>query len=115
MFHFLLDDPTFVLYYPTSSYYVNETESITLRCRIKSFPKPTVWLNIPPGITVDSRFQFQTTVIEDSLEYSIVERSLTISLAKLSDYGNYSCAGNNTIANISINTALIVNCKFAFI
>ena len=112
--HLSLDDPTFVPEYPALKYYINETESVTLRCRIKSFPKPTVWWEIPLGITVGGRFQYQTTLIEDTPEYSIVERSLTISSAEIIDYGIYTCSGNNTFKNITKDSKLCVYCKFLF-
>lgn len=94
-------------------YRVNETEKVTLSCRVKSYPKPFVWWDVPAGITADGRFSSQTTTVFQSTEYSIVESNLTITNASKSDYGNFVCYGNNTFTSINKSSELIVQCRFS--
>lgn len=101
-------DPTFVPTFPVMQYRVNETEKVTLSCRVKSYPKPFVWWDVPAGITADGRFSSQTTTVFQSTEYSIVESNLTITNAAKSDYGNFVCYGNNTFTSINKSSELIV-------
>ncbi|XP_057293629.1 matrix-remodeling-associated protein 5-like [Hydractinia symbiolongicarpus] len=100
--------PTFVTSYPATSYRVNETDTITMSCRIKSYPKPFVWWQMATGVNIDQRFEFKTTLIFGNDKHSIAENNLTISNVSMSDQGMYTCHGNNTAISINKTSLLHV-------
>lgn len=106
----VLDDPVFVLNYPQEIYYVNDTNSAVLSCRVKSHPAATsISWDIP---NPDGRYTFVTNTIEATSQYSIIERRLTISPVTAADFGNFTCTATNGVQTINITTILIIYCKF---
>ena len=83
----------------TNTQTVNETSSVTLYCNATGNPTPYLqWFNGSKPVSSTS------------------ENSVTWVVANISklNRGDYQCIANNTIGTASLQTSLIVQCKYVY-
>ena len=89
---------------------ITEGENVTITCKSKGFPIPTVIWNIPNGARVSVGDSHNT----GNENAPSVSRNLTITNASRGNTGIYICLANSNIGNVSSNISITVQCKCSY-